>query len=155
MADSAYVTAKDQHRFKGNRRVTVTDIHPRVLGIVPRTAHPEAHQDRKDVGFVDGDPILDAIPEPLEEYVCEEGKLGANPLVKPAPVVLLSFQGRVPMEDGDPRRNAPGHKRVDETIVVREAGLIDSPIAFDDSSPRDRKAVSVDAILGQQVDVLL
>jgi len=137
------------------RPVIIVDSHPRVLDIVPRFAHTKAHQDRKDMRLIDGDPVLDTIPKSFKERVREECKLGAYPLVEPASVFLLGFQWRVPVEDRDPRRNVLGDERVDKAIVVCESGLVDCPIAFDDPSPRDRETVSVDAILCHQVDVVL
>ncbi len=117
-------------------------------------AHAVA-QDRGDVGLVDGDPVLDAVGEPLADDggVLREAVDGVA--VEPAAVVLERLR-EVPVVERDHRLLAVLEERVDEPVVERQALLVGRAAAGRlDPRPGDREAVAARAELLHQRDVLV
>ena len=111
------------------------------------------HQEKVEIGLVEGDEFLD----PVAERVDDDLGVVAKPLDRLAiapGALLLQRLRQVPMEERDHRLDAGGDQIVDQAAVVGEAGRVHLAGALgQDARPGDREAVGVDAELAHQRDV--
>ena len=119
-----------------------------------RRVHPEGVAVEGDArGFVEGDPLVDAVTEGLRR---EQGVVGETRCCvarHPAALVLEGFW-HVPVEQCRDRADARGQQLVEQAVVERYAGLVGWPRAAGlDARPRQREPVRVDAQLLHERDV--
>ena len=107
----------------------------------------------EDLGFVQRDPVGDAVTEPSGHEV----RIGTHPVgaVATEPATLFEERRRhVPVEEGDPGSDARGQQPVDQSIVEIQPGLVGGADAFGKHPrPGDRETVGVKPQILHDLDI--
>ena len=108
-----------------------------------------------DLGFVQGDPVDDAISETTTHQIGVLAHPGGAVAADPA-TLREQCRRHVPVEQGRPRLDPGFQQGVDQPVVVVEPLLIDLPGAFGEHPrPGDREAIGVEPELPHDLNVIL
>ncbi len=135
----------------------VVGCRQRVLPAVPaRSVHGlEVSEERCDPRFVDGDPVLDTVAQPLRHRIGIVGKGLDSRSLRP-PTTTLQSRGQVPVIERRARLDAGFEQLVDEAVVEVEAdGAYRSRSFRNHPRPGDREPIRIDAEFAHQANILL
>ena len=95
-------------------------------------------------GFVERDPVLDAVPKGLDDDLGIVGEIvGGIPTDEPA-ILLEQGLGHIPVEHRDKGRDVFLQERIDQALVVIQPLGVDRAFALGEHpAPGDREAVGV------------
>ena len=115
--------------------------------------------DGNDPGLIDRNPVLSPITKPFEAHPRIALKVLLDLLdVQPTAVPVMQGLGQVPVVQGHPGLNISGKEAINERCIKCDSLLIDrifTATQWDDTRPRNRKAIGPCTILREKIEVFL
>src|SRR5579884_3301240 len=109
-----------------------------------------------DPGFVECDPVVDAVSQPMRDDSHILGKgLGCLATTPTADLVLQGLR-QIPVIQGDERLNVCCQQSINQAVIKVESGRIDlSSASGQDTRPSNGEAIGLQVELTHELDVLL